>query len=132
MFGWRDSYRVGIREIDAQHRELFSLIDQLGRGTHDHMASSALASLLANIVTHAKAHFATEEQLMRQHQYPDIAIHKRLHDALLVQAADAQEKASRQELTVAIVTKFLQFWLGHHISEADHRLAQFLSARGVK
>lgn len=132
MFGWRDSYRVDIREIDEQHRELFGLIEQLRRATQDNLAPSALGALLLSIVSHAKDHFATEEQMMRQHQYPDIAIHKRLHDALLVQAVDVQEKAGRQELTLAIVTKFLEFWLAHHISEADRRLAQFLQVRGVK
>ena len=69
---------------------------------------------------------------MREHQYPDIAIHKRLHDALLAQAVDLQEKANRKELTLPMVVKFLEFWISHHISEADRRLGLFLVARGVK
>lgn len=132
MFGWRESYKVDIREIDEQHRELFTLIDKLRREAEGEGAPAVLIPLLGTVVSQARAHFATEEQLMRAHQYPDIAIHKRLHDALLAQAMDVQEKAHRKELTLPMVVKFLEFWIAHHISQADRRLGQFLVAHGVK
>ena len=132
MFGWRESYKVHIQKIDEQHRELFALIDELDREARREGALPTLIPLLGSVVSHTRAHFATEEQLMREHQYPDIAIHKRLHDALLAQAVDLQEKANRKELTLPMVVKFLEFWISHHISEADRRLGLFLVARGVK
>lgn len=129
MFGWRESYRVEVSEIDEQHRRLFSLLRDLHRGVLEGRPAPNLEALLGEVVTFTRHHFATEESLMRQYEYPDIAIHKRLHDSLLSQAMDLQEKTKQSTLTVSIVTKFLEFWIAHHISEADRKLGRFLAAQ---
>jgi hemerythrin len=129
MFGWRESYRVEVKEIDAQHQHLFALLKNLHRAALEGLPPWELEPLLAEVVSYTEQHFATEEALMRKYEYPDIAIHKRLHDALLAQANDVHEKAKQSALTMPIITKFLEFWIAHHVSEADRKLGRFLISR---
>lgn len=129
MFGWRESYRVEVKEMDEQHKQLFALLKSLHRAAVEGQPAESLEPLLGEIVRYTKKHFASEVAMMRKYEYPDIAIHKRLHDALLSQALDVQEKAKQSALTIPIVTKFLEFWIAHHISEADRKLAAFVVSR---
>ena len=131
MFEWREEYRVGVAALDEQHRELFGLMQAL----HEGYAESApvkrgravFVRMLTDLVVKTKAHFATEEELMRRWSYPHSAEHKQVHDALVGHAEELLEKVQRRgDIGAADVIRFLNKWVAHHISAADHQLAAFL------
>src|SRR5512141_2319060 len=73
---------VGHPEIDAQHRAMLGLIEEVHRslGARDRAATrQALASLWDETV----GHFATEEALMEENAYPERNAHRMAHHLFL-------------------------------------------------
>ena len=72
---WRESYRTHIGNVDAQHVGLFDtaakLADAIASGEGEHVVRSVLFTLLE----YTRTHFAEEELLMKQVNYPAIEAH---------------------------------------------------------
>jgi hemerythrin-like metal-binding protein len=45
---------------------------------------------LNSLVSYTRAHFASEERIMQQSGYPDIAVHKKEHEALAEKVVEFQ------------------------------------------
>ncbi|HET9933730.1 MAG TPA: bacteriohemerythrin [Polyangiaceae bacterium] len=132
MFLWNDSYKVGVEEIDRQHEKLFSLLRDLHDAVTVGKGRTVVKQVLDGVVAYTKEHFATEERLMQKYDYADFAAHKHMHDSLVAQAHQLQEKTQHSALTLSMeVMKFLESWIAHHISEADRKLGHYLSSKGV-
>src|SRR5271167_4548385 len=82
FMAWKDSWIVGVQEIDAQHKNLVSLLNKLHQAMTQGEGKDALGSILDSLVSYTKAHFAAEERLMQQSGYPDFIAHKREHTSL--------------------------------------------------
>ncbi len=132
MFEWKSEYSVGHDEIDAQHHRLFELANHLHTAMTLGQGKAAMSRTLADLVTYTQMHFATEEGLMRKHQYPGYAQHKADHDTLTAQVLGLQQdfEAGRGGLTVGLL-QFLKDWLQHHIAGTDRKIAEFLKTKAA-
>lgn len=132
MFEWNNSYSVGIRSVDAQHQNLFAIARELHSAMVAGQGKAALARILDRLVQYTLVHFAHEERLMRQYEYPDLAAHKAEHDALASQVVKFQEEfsAGRGAITVQLL-QFLKDWLQKHISGTDLKYAPHMKERAV-
>ena len=85
---WRDSYRIGHREIDAQHQEWFKKINNF----LDASDLESMARCEALMYEYTKVHFAHEEALMRAVFYPEFHEHVMKHREMLahINAMSAQ------------------------------------------
>src|SRR6185369_4035031 len=82
MFEWKDEYSVHIHSIDAQHQNLFRMAGELHSAMLAGQAKSVMGKVLDRLVQYTAMHFAHEERLMRQRNYPGFESHKVEHDAL--------------------------------------------------
>jgi len=132
LITWSDRYSVGIARIDAQHRRLVDLINDLHAAMLAGEGSSELGKILDRLSGYAVSHFATEETLMKKFGYPDYERHKAEHDRLMAQVRLLLEKSrtNKAELTHEVMT-FLQRWLIGHIVNVDKRYTAHLNAAGV-
>lgn len=132
LFPWDDSYSVGVRVIDDQHRKLVSLLNDLHDAMRVGKARSILGRIFEDLVAYTKYHFSTEERLMEQHGYDGYAAHKAEHDDLTAKALDLQQRWRAGTLGISIETsEFLRAWLAHHIQGTDKQLGAFLNTKGV-
>jgi hemerythrin len=129
MFEWKDEYSVGIGSIDGQHRNLFALAGELYAAMSAGQGNSVAGSILNRLIRYTKVHFAYEEHLMQQYDYPAYASHKREHDALTerVIAFQADFEGGKVAMTIQLL-QFLQVWLEHHIKEADTAYRPYIKA----
>ena len=132
---WSDSWLVGVREVDAQHKHLVALLNKL----HDAMTlgqgRKVLGNVLSDLIAYTKAQFALEEQLMRQHGYSEYTAHKQEHDRLAAQVVQFQQDFMVGGASVSSsvdVLHFLRNWLQHHICGTDKKYAPFLQSKGVR
>jgi len=92
-FIWSPAYETGLTEVDAQHQQLVTLINQYG----DHVANSPdirveeIERLFADLAEYADYHFVEEETLMR-----DSGLDQGYVDAHHDQHAHFLEQVSRQ------------------------------------
>jgi len=74
-----DSYNIGVKEIDIQHRGLFDIISKLSATRRFETEGQYFLATLDKLVEYAKIHFSTEERYMREAQYPKLAEHQKEH-----------------------------------------------------
>ena len=79
---WNESWLIGVQEVDAQHKNLVSLLNQLHQAMSEGKGKDVLGGILDGLVSYTKAHFSTEERMLEKIGYPDLLEHKRQHIAL--------------------------------------------------
>jgi len=132
FFDWKEEYSVNIREIDHQHQKLVAMINELHEAMGKGKGREALGSILKDLMSYTKTHFATEERLMKSHGYPDYEIHKAKHNKMTEGVLRNIAKFESQELTNLIeVFQFLKDWLQKHIMQTDMGYSGFLNSKGI-
>jgi len=132
LFKWNDGFLVGNPEIDAQHKRLFQLADQLHDAMTAGKAKETLSQTLASLIGYTRVHFASEERLMQKHAYPDYAVHKAEHDKLTAKVLDFQKdfNAGRSVMTIDLM-QFLKNWLANHIGQTDKKVAAHIKQKAA-
>jgi hemerythrin len=132
MFAWKDSYSIGVIEIDAQHRRLFSLADELHTAMNTGKGKAVLEQVLQNLITYTKSHFAAEERLMQKCGYPELPAHKTQHDDLTAQVVTLQGEFQSGKAMLSIeVMQFLSNWLRQHIGGTDRKYVPFVTGKAA-
>jgi len=128
---WTPALAVGIAEIDAQHRELFSraerLITALRAGERDEVLP-----LLGYLQDYAVQHFEAEERLMRELGYPGLADHAAAHETFCAEFLNITKDVQRTgptALAALTVHNWLSDWLRKHVGGIDRELGRFVAAR---
>jgi hemerythrin len=127
MFAWKDTYRIGVAEIDVQHRRLFSLADELHSAMNSGKGKAVLEEVLQSLIAYTKTHFATEERLMQRCKYPEFGPHKAQHDEMTKKVVQLQHdfQAGNRMLTIEVM-QFLNNWLRQHIGGSDRKYVPFV------
>ena len=130
-FAWTESHSVGVEAIDDQHKRLLALADGLFEAIMDGKGHDVLLGVLQELREHAHCHFTYEEDLLREHGYPEEAIqaHAKEHAALTLQVDEFIESASPESETLDIeVFDFLRDWTSEHLSRTDMQYKSFFES----
>ena len=92
-FDWLESFEIGFKAIDDDHRKMLALMKQVG-DAGEAAKFDRCAELPDELVDFSKAHFEREEVLLDEIRYPAAALHKSYHAGLLVRA-DAVKEACK-------------------------------------
>ena len=132
FLAWDEKYSVHIELIDAQHKKLFALLKNLFDEMGKDRTREALGVTIGELIQYAMEHFATEEKLLTQYNFPGYLDHKKEHEAFEVKVAAFQRDFKEGKTTLTLdVIKFLLSWLDHHILKVDKEYAPFLIDKGV-
>ncbi len=130
FFAWSRGHEVGNGVMDAQHRGLLDLANVLGDDLKAGRDQETLLRSLHEIVTFSTKHFATEEQLMRDHPgFPLEVRHLQEHRKL--EADVASLTAHVDAASMSRTMRFIREWLVRHIEQLDRPLAAWLRDRGA-
>lgn len=112
---------VGVPEIDADHRVLVSLINQVREAGEGFEATAVTGSVLNALVDYTNYHFAREERMREAIGHPRLVEHKTRHETMRAQVLDYLERylADPQAVDVADLAGFLEDWLVTHIMKED-------------
>jgi hemerythrin-like metal-binding protein len=132
IVNWSDEYSVNVAEIDAQHKELLKLVNGLHAAVESCIGKDELKDKLINLTEFTRHHFATEEELMKQHDYPDLVRHHKEHrtllrhmDELVAMVSNGRSPTFYSDYDVSTD------WALLHIEEHDRDLGHFLNAKGI-
>ncbi len=129
---WKEAYSVKVEEIDAQHKKLIGLINQMADAMSIGRGRDVLSTVLTELVDYTVYHFNTEERLFQQYGYPEYKKHKKIHAALAGKTRELKESFDRGNKQISIdVMLFLSNWLNNHILEVDKKYGSFLNSKGV-
>jgi hemerythrin len=126
-FKWSSDHSVYLPEIDAEHRALYRLGDELNRALVAGADAAQQKPLMANLLESAEEHFRHEERLMRAMHYTAFAWHKSQHDAVRKRARSAVARMEKGDSAAAgELLQFLSVWLRDHMSVADRMMGAYL------
>jgi len=129
---WRDEYSVGIEAIDKDHKRLLNLINQLQTAVHYQTEDTFVDEAIDALVDYTKSHFAREEKLMQDHEYPGYTEHKKEHEAMIAKVGELLEEIQRDRDTgVEKAVQYLKNWLIKHINGTDQQYSGYLTGKGV-
>ncbi|HON91132.1 MAG TPA: bacteriohemerythrin [Sedimentisphaerales bacterium] len=124
---WNEQLSVGVLEMDTQHKRLIEMINRLHGAMAKGEGAAVLKTIVNELVTYTKVHFASEERLLASRQYPGLAAHKQLHEHFTAKVVEMQEKIQAGKMVTSVgVGNFLQDWLVHHIQQEDKRYGRHL------
>lgn len=120
-------YEIGIELIDAEHRELFRLIekaDYLAKHENVEERLDEILSLLKELEKYTKEHFADEEEYMESIHYAGLEAQKRAHEAFIyeIENLDKKDIIENPRKNMESILEFLLGWLIHHIVNQDLKI----------
>lgn len=127
LMQWRDEFKIGIAEVDHDHRELIGLINELHEEAADGDTVEEVVAALGEISARIAAHFALEEKNMERLGYAAAAAHKSDHELLLDEIAGIMDDvyaSGRYEADG--LSKQLMEWFGRHFRTHDAELHRWL------
>ena len=120
---YESRFLLGIPAMDRAHREFVDLVNRMDRAT-----DASFAYLFSDLIHHTRAHFATEEVLMRATAFPESRPHRNEHARVLAEMERFVEALGRGRLATArtYVREQLPVWFANHAREMDNPLAAHL------
>ena len=127
LIDWSDEYSIGIPKIDAQHKLFFDGVHRLHKECLANEGEQVVLETLVFLENYVRGHFQNEVAFMREHEYPRIEEHEKLHVEFLKRylqlIAEFKQSGPSQELAERI-GEMVQGWLVNHIAEADTAYAK--------
>lgn len=127
---WGEEYSVNNREIDAQHRRLFVIVNELHKSILAKKSREEIGNILNRLAAHTQSHFAAEERLMQVCGYSDYESHKEEHERLLHQVGELESEFRKEAEGMApgILALLIKDWLLRHILNMDKDYAPSLKS----
>lgn len=127
---WTPQFTVNHPTMDEHHQKIFKLVNQLHEGIFSKKSKEVLAETLYALIDYTELHFAEEELIMRQHNFPGYTQHKTAHEELLAQVHEFERKfnAGDNTFTPEIFHFLVSGWLVKHILGMDKMYAPFLKS----
>lgn len=128
---WLDEWYLGIDEIDHQHLQLVSLLnqmaDRLSPMDKSHVSRTLTMTLMHQLLDETRQHFRDEESIMREHDYPALIGHHRDHAMLLAELQDfiREIEEGGRKFDFDSLTA-LKHWLIDHVIDSDLTFARYL------
>lgn len=120
---WSENFRIGVDDIDDQHRMLFELINQLAQAALDPARLPHLDAVFRQLEEYTLKHFRDEEMLMAAAAYPDFAAHRASHLRFARVVADAKARHAAGAPPGLDTLLFFNAWLVEHIQREDQAAA---------
>lgn len=130
---WDGSLKVGVETIDAQHKQLFEVVNSLHRKVQRQGNWTDFYTTLDSLNYYVKYHFTTEERLLREHGYPELDDHIAEHDTFRERARSLENPDTSGEPSTLLLETltFMLEWVVRHIQVEDRKYAAFLRQTGV-
>ncbi len=129
---WNKKYALGIAAIDAQHKQLFRLSDDLDMALQNGIRSENLNALLIRLKQYATRHFTLEEKQMADLNYPGLAEQQETHKEFVHRFSRLHQQFAASGLS-AKLTNLLQqelsTWIRDHVTGMDQQFGKFYKSR---
>jgi hemerythrin len=130
---WSPSFSVGQPILDADHRKLIDILNQIyDAWTSGDSSTIELGKLFDDLLDYTDVHFSREEAKLSSRDYDDLDRHHAAHERLreLVHAFRSRHLAGQQADTMTEeMAKFLKSWLVNHILEEDMKYRPLFKGR---
>ncbi|MBI5306473.1 hemerythrin family protein [Candidatus Wolfebacteria bacterium] len=133
LIEWDQSFDVGVKLINDQHKRLFLLFNKLYDAKEKNIEKT-LNDTIQELMFYVDFHFRTEEKYFKEFQYEKTKEHMEQHKIFENKAKDFHkkylEKKEEGKLTQEIIN-FLKDWLINHIKIVDKEYKKCFNDHGL-
>lgn len=130
-FVWGNDLKIDNGPLDADHRKLVDLVNELHTATSQGSGQVVVGKILDSLISYTQEHFDREERQMELHHFPKLAAHKQQHAEMMKEVARLKDEFDVGSITVASkVSAMLRDWLSLHIRRSDKELVRHLKKVG--
>jgi len=127
---WKPEYSVRVEAMDAQHRTLFAMVDEVQRcfaeGREDPVP------LVAALVEFTRLHFRNEEAFLAARGYPGTSCQENMHKAFLARVSDYERAFAKDDRDFTPdFMDFMKAWLLSRTLFEDRKYGNFLNETGL-
>jgi hemerythrin len=118
--------------MDNQHSILMDTVNELRLAVMHGLGQKQIDEVLDRLIEFTRMHFWSEEQLMEQYGFPDLAGHRAEHQHILDQALQSSHRVQHGEkMQMSSLLCFLSDSYAGHIEDVDREYGPWLNARGA-
>lgn len=134
MFEWDNSFSVNIDLIDNQHKNLFSIGEQiyiLLYRERDDSDIQDIMNLIDELYKYTKYHFQEEERIMKFYNYPELGVHINEHKKFIeyIDSLKISEMIHNKNDSLNDLIKFIDIWITKHIKNVDVRYSKYIGEK---
>lgn len=116
---WTHEWDTGLDVIDQQHRRIVEYINQLHDARTSGHEMEDIRKVVDGLVDYTLSHFAFEENLQEEANYPFLSSHKKVHELFVKRVNDFRDRCAKGENVTEELNAMLVTWLRHHIQRDD-------------
>jgi hemerythrin len=123
---WEKSLETGIPAIDAQHRRLFSLCDDLELSFQHGLPSNKVQEVLETLHFYTIRHFSMEEKHMRESGYPGLGEQQEAHKEFIKRLQEITTAFQKTGLNTKLANRLkneMDNWLKDHVLRLDRQFS---------
>ena len=125
---WSEAYSVHDDTIDAQHRKLFDIVNQLSELYETR--SDDLLPVLTDLVDYLYVHFNAEQMVMMNANYPRYIEHNKEHQVFTEKIHEFLKSYEEGKKGLAFeMINFLREWVDTHTLTSDGAYGKHLDRR---
>lgn len=131
-YEWDSNLETGYAQIDNQHKQLVGALNSFMEAFEQGKGQSEVEKTLEFLIGYTLKHFADEEKLQIQHEYPEYLLHKRYHEEFKAVARGLEKRVAEEGPTDELmkeVAETVGSWLLNHIQGDDFKLAAYIRTR---
>lgn len=136
---WKDKYKVGVKNIDDQHRELFKRLSDFIQTVQSDLSwedkLGRVKETMNFMQEYVEYHFDDEERYQEKINYPDMELHKEVHAKFKGEMYKYVEIFDKGQFTEKRVQEFsakLMTWLIMHVGKMDQKIGEYIREKGGK
>ena len=130
---WNDSYSVKVEKLDAQHKDVFEMINELADAMRKGEGAAAIQPTLTRLMEHLCIHIEDEEELMRRTGYPELAAHQEEHRLYLIRLErykiSLENTGNKDTITLLYILRDI---ILDHIPRVDSAYSAHFNANGIR
>ncbi|HEY1985273.1 MAG TPA: hemerythrin family protein [Terracidiphilus sp.] len=131
-FTWNHACTIGVRAMDDQHGILMDTLNDLRLALIQGSGPDKVSEGLNRLIEFTRMHFSSEESLLEQSGYPEMAEHRRAHQHLLHQIEETAHLTQvNDELHTRSLLLFLRDWYTGHVETLDNQYGAWLNEHGI-
>lgn len=119
---WEEKYSVGVPEIDKQHQQLFTVVNELIDIIGGHFEQERVSRVIGELLEYKKFHFATEEKYFKEFNYEGAAEHILEHQKFGEKLNKVQAECGDDLIKFSFaLIEFVEDWLIDHLMNEDQK-----------
>ncbi|WP_291326957.1 bacteriohemerythrin [Desulfovibrio sp. UCD-KL4C] len=129
MLEWNDSLSINFSEIDEQHKNLITMINNLyDIMTLNNDSNQSVHDIISDLHNYTIEHFGTEEKFMEKYNFPEAPAHISEHKEFISKISEVENLCSDASDNISMdILNYLSTWIVQHINDTDKKMGEFIN-----